>query len=155
VRFVTGQEFISVNAAATNVGHPEIAALGDHATATVVASMSGGTLAQLSGMRRDPNGYDVRLEVFGPGGAVAAGWSERTPITSTEPGVAPNQDPILTFWDRFDAAYRLQLEAFVRVAAGEEAPASTPEDAYQDLRVAVACGRSVAEGRTVLLAEIE
>jgi myo-inositol 2-dehydrogenase/D-chiro-inositol 1-dehydrogenase len=155
VRFVTGQEITSVSAAATNVGHPDIAALGDYATATMIGSMSGGTLAQLSGMRRDPNGYDVRLEVFGPNGALAAGWSERTPITSTEPGVGPTRDPIITFWDRFDAAYRLQLEAFVRVAAGAEAPASTPDDAYQALRVAEACGRSVAEGRTVLLEEIE
>ena len=53
-----------------------------------------------------------------------------------------------------DAAFRAEMTAFVRVLAGEEAPASTHHDAYQDLRVAVACDRSLAEGRTVLLEEI-
>lgn len=155
VRYVTDQEAISVTATGTNVGHPQIAALGDYATASVLMALSAGTIGQLSGMRRDPNGYDVRLEVFGPDGAVAAGWSDRSPIASTEPGVAPPSNPIVSFWDRFDAAYRAELEAFLRVLIGGEAPASTHHDAYEDLRVATACDRSVAERRTVLIEEIE
>ncbi len=155
VRYVTGQDVVSVTAAGTNVGHPKIAELGDMATVTAILTMSGGTIAQLSGMRRDPVGYDVRLEAFGPGGAVAAGWSDRSPITSAEPGVLPPSDPIVTFWDRFDAAYHAELEAFIRVIAGTEAPASTHHDAYQDLRVATACDRAAKEGRSVSMEEIE
>lgn len=156
VRYVTGQEVLSVTAFGTEVGHPDIAAHGDYGTAAAVLQMSDGALGQISGMRLDPGGYDVRLEIFGSGKALAAGWSERTPITSTEPGMKPAANPITTFWDRFDAAYRAELEAFLRVAAGKEIPACVPRDALADLRVAVACSRSVAEqNRTVAMEEIE
>lgn len=156
VRYVTGQEVVSVTAFGTVVGHPDIAAHGDYGTGAAVLQMSDGALGQISGMRLDPSGYDVRLEIFGSGKALAAGWSERTPITSTEPGMKPPANPIVTFWDRFDAAYRAELEAFLRVAAGKEIPACVPRDALADLRVAVACSRSVAEkSRTIALEEIE
>jgi myo-inositol 2-dehydrogenase/D-chiro-inositol 1-dehydrogenase len=154
VRYVTGQEVVAVTAFGTGVGHPEIVSQGDYGTATAVLEMSGGTLGQISGMRLDPAGYDARLEIYGSTQALAAGWSDRTPITSTEPGMSPPTDPIITFWDRFDVAYRAELEAFLRVAIGSERPMSSPRDALQDLRVAVACDRSVAERRSVRLEEV-
>ncbi len=154
VRYVTGQEVVAVLASGSPVGHPEIADLGDFGSATAVLEMSGGTIAQLSGLRSDPTGYDVRLEVFAPGAALAAGWSDRTPIESTEPGVPPPANPIVTFWERFDAAYRAEMEAFVRVIQGKENPASDHHDAYADLCVAEACDRSAAEGRRVFLEEV-
>lgn len=155
VRFVTGQEVESVTATGGVLGFPEIGELGDLDTAVAVFTMSHGTIAQLSALRHDPMGYDVRLEVFGAGESVAAGWSDRSPITSTEPGVAEPEDPIVTFWDRFDAAYRAEMQAFVQVVAGEAVPASNHHDAYEDLRVAAACDLSLAEGRTVQIGEIE
>jgi myo-inositol 2-dehydrogenase/D-chiro-inositol 1-dehydrogenase len=154
VRYVSGQEVVSVTAIGSVVGFPWIGELGDVDSAAAMFTMSNGTIAQLSALRHDPIGYDVRLEVFASGSAVAAGWHERSPIVSAEPGVAPPSDPMVTMWDRFDAAFRAEMTAFVRVLAGEEAPASTHHDAHRDLRVAVACDRSRAEGRTVLLEEI-
>ena len=155
VRYVTGQEVVSVIAAGSALGFPGIADAGDVATAVAILTMSGGTLAQLSALRHDPVGYDVRLEVFASGDSVAAGWSDRAPIRSAEPGVPGPADPIVTMWDRFDAAFRAEMEAFVRVVVDGEVPASNPHDAYQDLRVAFACDRSLAEGRTVNMEEIE
>ena len=155
VRYVTGQDMVSVTAIGSALGFSQIGDLGDVSSVTVIAEMTNGTLAQLSGLRHDPVGYDVRLEVFGSEQSVAAGWDERTPIHSTEPGVPAPTNPILTFWDRFDAAYRSQIEAFVRVALGQESPASNHHDAYADLRVATACEISLNEGRTVHLEEIE
>jgi myo-inositol 2-dehydrogenase/D-chiro-inositol 1-dehydrogenase len=154
VRFVTGQDILAVTAFGSEVGHPDIAAAGDFGTATAILQLSGGTIGQISGLRHDPIGYDVRLEAYGSQLALAAGWSERTPIVSTETGVPPPEDPIVTFWDRFDFAYRAELEAFLRVAKGEEAPACGPRDALENLRAAVACDRSVTEGRTIHLEEI-
>ena len=155
VRFVTGQEVVAVTAFGAVLGFPEIGELGDVDTATVTLEMSEGTICQLSALRHDPVGYDVRLELFASGGSVAAGWNDRSPIHSMEPGVAPPRDPMITMWDRFDAAFQAEIDAFIRVVRGEEAPASNHHDAYQDLRVAVACDRSLAERRTVALEEIE
>ena len=154
VRYVTGQEIVAVTAFGSQAGHPDIADHGDFGSATAVLQMSGGTLGQISGLRLDPMGYDVRLEAYGSEKALAAGWSERTPIVSTEPGVPSPSNPIVTFWDRFDLAYRAELEGFLRVAHGEGTPACEPRDALEDLRAAIACDRSVAERRSVLLEEI-
>ena len=154
VRYVTGQEIVAATAFGTGVGHPEIAAQGDFGSAAAMFQLSGGTLGQVSGLRLDPVGYDVRFEAYGSLLALAAGWSDRTPIVSTEPGVPLPADPIVTFWDRFDLAYRAELEAFLRVASGEEAPACGPRDALENLRAAIACDRSAAEKRTVALDEI-
>lgn len=154
VRFVTGQEVVAVFATGAALGFPAISDLGDVDSATVILEMSDGTLGQLSALRHDPLGYDVRLEAFGSGASLAAGWSDRTPIESTEPGVPAPSDPVVGWLDRFGAAYRAEMEAFVRVVAGDEAPASTHVDAYEDLRVASACDISLAEGRRVLLEEV-
>jgi len=155
VRYVTDQEVLAVTAAGAVLGFPEIGELGDVDTATVTLELAAGTIGQLSALRHDPVGYDVRLELFASGGSVAAGWSDRSPIHSTETGVAPPTDPIITMWDRFDAAFQAEMDAFIRVVRGEEAPASNHHDAYQDLRVAIACDRSLAERRTVAMEEIE
>ncbi len=158
VRHIAGQEVVTVTAAGAVVGFPEIGAHDDFDTATAVFEMSGGTLAQLSALRHDPMGYDVRLEVFGSKASRAAGWSDRTPIASSEPGVAPPTDPIVSFWDRFDAAYRAELEAFVDLVEGDPSHAASRaashKDAYEDLRVAAACDLSAAERRTVSMEEI-
>ena len=155
VRYVTGQEVVAVTAFGAVLGFPEIGELGDVDTATVTLELSEGTIGQLSALRHDPVGYDVRLELFASEGSVAAGWNARSPIHSMEPGVDPPRDPMITMWDRFDAAFQAEMDAFIRVVRGEEAPASNHHDAYQDLRVAVACDRSLAERRTVALEEIE
>jgi myo-inositol 2-dehydrogenase/D-chiro-inositol 1-dehydrogenase len=154
VRFVTGQEVQTVTATGAVLGFPEIGELGDVDTAAAVFTMSHGTIAQLSALRHDPMGYDVRLEVFGAGESVAAGWSPRSPITPTEPGVAAPEDPITSFWDRFAAAYKAEMQAFAQVVASEATPASDHHDAYQALRIAAACDLSLAEGRTVSLEEV-
>ena len=154
VRYVTGQEVESVRATGSALGHPDIAALSDVGSVAALFEMSKGTIAQLSGLRLDPVGYDVRLEVSAPNGAVAASWSDRTPIDSAEPGVAAPSNPTVSFEDRFAAAYQAELHAFLRVVRGEEAPASNHHDAYEDLRVAEACDLSMRDARTVPMAEI-
>jgi len=155
VRFVTGQDIVSVSANGAVLGFPEIGRLGDVDSATVIAEMSGGTLAQLSCLRHDPIGYDVRLEVFGSNESVAAGLGPRTPIKSQDAGWIAAEKPVHDLWDRFADAYRLEMEAFVRVAQGLERPASTPRDAEAALKVATACGVSMREARPVSLEEFE
>ncbi len=154
VRYVTSQEITAVTAIGSAAGFPEIGELGDVDTGLVMAQMSEGTLAQLSCIRHDPVGYDVRLEVFGSKTALAAGWGARSPIHSTEPGTTATEDPIVAWDDRFGPAYRAEMEAFLRVVAGTEQPASNALDAYEALRVAVACTRSRVEDRTVQLEEV-
>lgn len=154
VRYVTGQEVVSVRAIGAATGFPEIAAAGDVDSAAALLEMSGGTLAQLSGIRHDPVGYDVRLEVFTPDAAMSAGWGDAAAIVSLEPGAVAPADPFTNFWDRFDAAYKAEIAAFVAMVGGKATPAATHHDAYADLQVAAACDLSLSEGRTVYMSEV-
>lgn len=154
LRYVTGQEVASVMATGAVLGFPEIGELGDVGSAVVNAEMSSGTLAQLSCLRHDPVGYDVRLEVFGSADSIAAGFGPQTPINSADAEPFESRRPTKTWYDRFEEAFRIEMEAFVRVANGIEQPASTPEDAEAALRVATACDISMAERRPVSLEEI-
>ena len=116
----------------------------------VTAHMDDGSLAMLSGTRQDPLGYDIRMEVFGTGDSVAVGMDPHTPIRSLEPGAPPPAEPVTTGWlERFEDAYRAEMDAFVDVARGRRPSPCTPEDARAALVIAEACGRSAREGRPV------
>jgi myo-inositol 2-dehydrogenase / D-chiro-inositol 1-dehydrogenase len=154
VRFVSGEEITEVYAGGAGLDAPWVEQLDDVDVAAAVLRLSGGGLVIVSGTRRDPLGYDVRLEVFGTGDSIAVGQDARTPIRSAEPG-APGPPPAAyrDFWDRFAPAYRKELTAFVRtVRTGSPSPCSLAE-ARAALAVALAAERSRAERRPVSIAE--
>jgi len=153
VRFVSGEEITEVYADGAGLDAPWVEQLDDVDVAAAVLHLSGGGLVIVSGTRRDPLGYDVRLEVFGTGDSIAVGQDARTPIRSAEPG-APGPPPAAyrDFWDRFGPAYRKELAAFVRtVRIGSPSPCSLAE-ARAALAVALAAERSRAERRPISIA---
>ena len=153
VRFVSGEEITEVYADGAGLDAPWVEQLDDVDVAAAVLRLSGGGLVIVSGTRRDPLGYDVRLEVFGTGDSIAVGQDARTPIRSAEPG-APGPPPAAyrDFWDRFGPAYRKELAAFVRtIRTGSPSPCSL-EEARAALAVALAAERSRAERRPVSIA---
>ena len=100
-------------------------------------------------------GHDIRMEVHGSLGALAAGLDDRYPMTSAEPGARFPAGPAhQSFLERFAAAYRAEMTEFVQVAAGAVPSRCTVADALEAFRVAEACGISRREGRPVALAEI-
>jgi myo-inositol 2-dehydrogenase / D-chiro-inositol 1-dehydrogenase len=150
VRFVSGQEVVEVYADGAALEATWFAQHGDADAAAAVLRLSGGGLVIVSGTRRDPRGYDVRLEVFGTEDSVAVGLDDRTPLRSVEPGVAAPAAPgYRDFVDRFGPAYREELAAFVATVL-EGGPSPCPlEEARAALGVAVAADRSRAERRPV------
>ena len=128
---------------------------GDVDVAVAVLRLSGGALAILSGTRHDPLGYDVRLEAFGTADSIAVGLDDRSPIHSVEPG-APTAHGAgyRDFMDRFEPAYRAELEAFVaNVRSTARTPCSLAQ-ARAAMQVALAADRSRAERRPIAIEEI-
>jgi myo-inositol 2-dehydrogenase/D-chiro-inositol 1-dehydrogenase len=105
--------------------------------------------------RNNPRGYDVRMELFGLGDSVSVGWDDRTPLRSLEPGVQPPRKPgYANFLDRFEVAYRAELQAFLAaVKEGADSPC-TVIDARQALTVALAADLSMREHRPVQVKEV-
>jgi myo-inositol 2-dehydrogenase/D-chiro-inositol 1-dehydrogenase len=155
IRFVSGQEITQVYADGAALDASWANELEDVDVATAVLHLSGGGLAILSGTRRDPLGYDVRLEVFGTGDSIVVGDDGRSPIRSVEPDATPRPGPAYRdFWDRFEPAYREELGAFVEtVRTGAPSPCPLSE-ARAALVVALAAERSRLERRPVPIEEV-
>lgn len=155
VRWMTGQEVLEVSA---DGSHRDVA-LPDDArgveTAVVRMRCSGGTLAVLEATWLHPDGYDSRIELVADRVALTAGLGPRTPATHVDWPGAAEEAPWAGYLDRFEAAYRAELMAFLSAARGERPPASTARDGLEAQRIAVAATRSYAERRSVPMAEVQ
>jgi myo-inositol 2-dehydrogenase/D-chiro-inositol 1-dehydrogenase len=140
--------------AAGQANAPSFARHDDVDAAVAVLRFEGGILGIVSAMRSDPRGYDVRMEVFGLRDSVAVGATARTPIRSVEPGVAtPDQPGYRDFIDRFEVAYRAELEGFLDAVQKGSGSLCTVHDARRALVVALAANRSRRENRPVHIEE--
>lgn len=150
LRFVTGAEPVEVIATGSNRAMEVFARYDDLATVAVAMHMDNGSLAILSGSRQNPVGYDIRMEVFGTEDSIAVGLDLHTPIRSVEPDVPPPAKTVMTGWlERFEHAYRAEMDAFVDVALGLRESPCTYEDARKALAIAEACGKSASTGKPV------
>ena len=155
VRWVLGQDVTEVYAEGAVLADPMFARHGDVDTTAATLSFDGGSLGVMTGARHDPLGCDVRLEIFGSKDSVSVGWDGRMPLHSLEAGMPPApENPYSLFLDRFDAAYRRELAAFVELARNGGPSPCTVEDAEVALRVALACDRSRREHRPVRVSEV-
>ncbi len=155
LRFVTSQEAVEVYATGYFTTADEFGDDRPIETGVAVVTLSEGTRAVLSGIRHDPVGHDVRMELFGSGDSVSVGLHPTLPLRSVEPGGNQMSEPTpKTFLDRFAQAYRDEIQVFIDVAQGRAASPCTPEDAREALRIAVACNISRAEHRPVRLEEV-
>jgi myo-inositol 2-dehydrogenase/D-chiro-inositol 1-dehydrogenase len=155
LRFVTGEEIVEVYADGAVRESAWFADHDDVDVAVAVLRLSGGALAILSGTRHDPLGYDVRLEAFGTRDSVVAGIDAHSPIRSLEAGAAQPCSPIYgNFMQRFEAAYRDELTAFVATVRDGGPSACTLHEARAALLVALAADRSRIERRPVAVDEV-
>jgi myo-inositol 2-dehydrogenase/D-chiro-inositol 1-dehydrogenase len=157
LRWVSGDEVEEVYATGSVREFPIFADHDDVDTGAAILRLESGALGVLSQTRHDPLGYDIRMEVVGSRDSVAVGLTTRTPLRSIDPGdgVAMPGPAWTSFLTRFEAAYRDELLAFLRVAREEIPNPCTARDALQAMRIAVAAGRSRAERRPVQLDEVE
>jgi myo-inositol 2-dehydrogenase/D-chiro-inositol 1-dehydrogenase len=142
IRFVSGEEITEVYADGAGLDAPWVDQLDDVDVAAAVLHLSGGGLVIQSGTRRDPLGYDVRLEVFGTEDSIVVGQSARSPLRSVERGTAQAARPYRDFWDRFEPAYRRELAAFVETVRTSGSSPCSLDEARAALVVALAAERS-------------
>lgn len=156
LRWFTGAEAVDVHAVGAVRGFDIFARYDDVDTAVATIRMSDGSLACLSQTRHDARGYDIRMEAVGSADSLAVGLGARTPIRSSEPDAgAMFPGPAWQgFLERFETAYRAEVEAFLRLARGEVENPCTARDGLEAMRISVAATRSRTEGRPVALAEV-
>jgi len=150
IPWLVDEPVVEVYATGSVLVDDAFAASGDVDTAVVLLRFASGTLATLTGGRRDGLGYDHRIEVIGSRDALVVGLDERTPLTSLEPsGPVSGPGAYRGFAERFAHAYAAEVAAFVEVVAGRAGNPSPVRDSLVSVVLAGACERSRAAGAPV------
>jgi myo-inositol 2-dehydrogenase/D-chiro-inositol 1-dehydrogenase len=152
-RFVLGP-IAKVFATGQNVIDPEIAAAGDIDGAVTVLTAVSGAVAVIVNSRRCAYGYDQRVELTGAAGSVAADNQAATTVRRSGAGATGAGPRYLDFFlERYAAAYRLELDAFVAACDTGDPAAFTPSlaDGVAALELADAALASAGEGRAIVL----
>lgn len=155
LRFLTAEEVHTVAAMGAALALPEIAEFGDVDTSVLMMRMKSGALAQLDNTRRTGHGYDERINLMGPEGALESGsqspqgailWRGNQRI---QPGLWGD------WFSRVQNTYYRHLDAFVRHLAGESVP-DLPGllDGLQAQAIAEAAVTSLRTGQFVAVEQL-
>ena len=133
-RWIFGEEAETVYATASALTDPAIATLANDADTTAVTLRTvSGKLAQIHTSRRAAYGYDQRFEVLGSKGMLQAGNHRPTEVVASGPDVVSVDKPEHFFLQRYERAYRNELDHFVAVLAGQEKLRVSIEDGVKAL----------------------
>lgn len=148
-RFLLGEDPIEVYALGSCLVDPQIGEAGDVDTAAVLLRTASGAICQISLSRRATYGHDQRVEVLGSKGLLRTGnIHESTVEHASENGFV--RAPVLNFFlERYAAAYRMELSAFLEHLANGTKPNPSGADGVKALRLADAATRSRETGQPV------
>jgi len=152
-RFLLGEELVSVTAAASVLVDDKIGELGDFDSVSVILETASGRQCVISNSRRATYGYDQRIEVLGSKG-MASAENQRPVLIEIANAQGFTRPPLHDFFmTRYIEAYANEIAAFVACLKVGAQPAPGGRDGLIALAMADAALRSVAERRTVSLAE--
>jgi myo-inositol 2-dehydrogenase/D-chiro-inositol 1-dehydrogenase len=153
-RFVVGSEVAEVHAAGAVRIEPALAELGDVDTAVITLHHVDGCLTSIDNSRKAVYGYDQRVEVLGSAGLAASG----NPLVNTAQVLDAGGARLATlpyfFIERYQESYLRQWEAFVRAVQSGSPPPTSGHDGRAALVLGLAAKRSLAQGRSVAVAEV-
>ena len=150
-RFLMGDEIVAVFAAGAIKIEPRLAEFDDVDHGIVTLRFENGALGVIQNAWRAPYGYDIRAEVHGTRGKVIADLDAREPTALYADESLSYRRHVL-FIERFEEAYRLELQAFVDAVRAGRAPSPGIVDAVQSVLIADAATLSRRENRWVEIA---
>ena len=148
-RFLLNEEPTSVYAVGSALVDAAIGAAGDVDTAVVTLRTASGRICQISNSRRATYGYDQRIEAHGATGLLRAGNMTSTTVESACAGGFTTGPALPFFLERYEAAYRAELDAFVAAVLDGGPAGPTGEDGLRALLLADAATESVRTGLPV------
>jgi myo-inositol 2-dehydrogenase/D-chiro-inositol 1-dehydrogenase len=151
-RFLVG-EVEEVQAWGTVLFDENFAKASDADTAVTLLRFGNGALGVIETSRHSNWGYDIRTEVAGAIAKVVVEAPQKTPLLFAR-DFSSTFDHFENFPDRFQAAYRLELESFFAALLEGRQPTPGPQDALETLRLALAAAKSWRENRPVKVSEV-
>ena len=141
-RFVLGEEPVAVSAMGSALVDKAIGEAGDIDTAVVIMETKSGKVAQISNSRRAAYGYDQRVEALGEKGMVHAANVRETTVEWAGAHGFTSDKALNFFLERYEAAYRNELDAFIGAVNAGTKPRPDGEDGLMALLLADAAYRS-------------
>lgn len=152
-RFLSGSEVDEVYVQGAVLVDPTIGELGDVDTAVIMLRFRNGAIGVIDNSRQAAYGYDQRVEVFGSLGQVNVQNDFPNSAEISTAGGVYRDKPKHFFLERYEAAYRLEIESFIKAIVNNEDVPVSGEDGYQAELLADAAKKSWLEKRPVSLSE--
>lgn len=143
LRWLTGEDPVSVSAFGAGLIDPGIGSEGDYDTTLVNLRLPSGALCHIASSRRSV-GRDARIEVFGSEGVLRVANAPTSLLEPPSVGIRHAGLP-----DRFEQAYRNELNSFVEAVSTGSPPEPRPEDGRRSLSIADAATLSALDGNAV------
>jgi myo-inositol 2-dehydrogenase/D-chiro-inositol 1-dehydrogenase len=149
VRYLIGEEIATVYAVGGCLADRAIGAAGDIDTAMITLVSRSGILAQINNARASSIGYDQRLEVLAANALMRVDNVPQNSTVTGGPCGFTSARSVESFVERYAAAYRAEMDAFVAMISRGVAPLADHNDGIAAQRLAEAAACSLREGRPV------
>lgn len=148
-RFLLGEDPVVVHALGASLVDPAIGQAGDIDTAAVHMQTATGKMCIITNSRRATYGHDQRIEVHGSAGMLRAGNIHLTTLEKAD-SAGFTSDPIpFSFIERYEDAYRIEINAFLTAIEKGEAPRASGHDGLMAQKLAEAAAESLKTGQAV------
>lgn len=155
VRYLSGSEATEVCAYGNVLIDEQLHTIGDIDTAVVMLKFENGSIGVIENSRKAGYGYDQRTEVHCDGGCVqVANDFPNTAMISTPEGVFLEK-PLWFFLERYNDAFIAEAREFADAVKNDKTPPVGGMDGLMPVIIALAAKKSLDEGRSVKLSEID
>ena len=150
-RWLLGEEPVELTAMGSRlVDAAMLSKYDDYDTAMVQMKTASGTQCHVNNCRHAVYGYDQRVEVFGSKGMLAQDNQRASSLRISNHEFTDAHGPLLNFFlERYQQAYKSELDAFIDALVKEKAMPVTPRDGLRALQLAEGAVESVRSGRAV------
>ena len=148
-RFLLGEDPVVVHALGASLVDPAIGKAGDIDTAAVHMQTASGKMCVITNSRRATYGHDQRIEVHGSGGMLRAGNIHLTTLEKADAGGFASDLIPFSFIERYEDAYRIEINAFLTAIEKGEKPSASGHDGLMAQKLAEAAAESLRTGQAV------
>ena len=150
-RFILGDDPVKeLYATGSIMTDPALGEIGDLDSAMVVMKAASGALVHINNSRRATYGYDQRVEAFGAKGMVQSDNVRASTLMRSDSERTDSREPLLGFFmERYQQAYRDELNEFIAVVEGTAVPTADFEDGRCALILADAAWHSLRSDQAI------
>ena len=150
--YLDNDPIVEISAFASNLVSEDLRKIGDYDTAMILMKSKNGVLIHINNSRRSVYGYDQRVEIFGSKGMLISNNQTQTSVEKFNKEGTFVKEPILDFFiERYDQAYKSQLNDFINKIEENKKPSVTYEDGQSALILANAAYESLEKNTKIKL----